>query len=485
MTIRTVKDVDRRCPGGATRVRGRCLPLVKPDGGGSGRITADVAIDSPGKGCGPNRKRRGKGCVSNVPPLPPKIAIPVPVVEPSPPVGGQPPLRTKETQPSRAVPPQIRALVTNRPHRAGEVVVLVAMADAEATTAELERRFKIVAQERHEIALADGAVVRFQVSGDRSLARVLSDLLSDPRVLLAQPNFIFSTSDAGIARIATVQYATSKIRLPEAHALTRGRGVDIAIIDTAIDQTHPEIDGAIRASFDAIGEGAGAAEAHGTAITSIVTSHSNLQGVAPEARVLSVRAFVSEAQGAPKSTTMALVKGIDWAVANKARLFNLSFAGPDDALLARVIAKAARQGSIFVAAAGNGGPDAAPAFPAAYPDVIAVTATDAADRLFAMAGQGPHVAIAAPGVDILSAVPGGSYGMSSGTSLAAAHVSGVIALLLERDASLTLSDVRQLLARTARKLGSGREKFSNRLIDAAAATAAVSTLSSPTKVAAE
>lgn len=354
---------------------------------------------------------------------------------------------------------------------------------------DLERRFSIAAEEQHAIALAGGVLVRFRIVDNRPIELVMAALAGDSRVLLVQPNYAFEASDASVVHVAQPQYAPEKIRIPEAHVLTRGNGVNIAILDTGIDLKHPEIDGSVGETFDSLNEGPIAAEPHGTAITGIVSARSNLRGVAPEARIMSVRAFASDGRGPPKSTSMALVKGIDWALANKARLFNLSFAGPDDPLLARVIQAASEKGAIFVAAAGNGGPQAAPAYPAAYGRVIAVTATDDADRPFAMANQGAHVAIAAPGVDILAPSPGGRYDMSTGTSLAAAHVSGVIALMLERDPSLSLAQVRAILERTARKIGSGDESrmVGAGLVDAAAATSAVSsdhTVDRPTRAAA-
>ena len=108
---------------------------------------------------------------------------------------------------------------------------------------------------------------------------------------------------------------------------------------------------------------------------------------------------------------------------------------------------------MLVAAAGNFGPNSPPQYPAADPNVIAVTATDADDRLFMASNIGNHVAIAAPGVDILLPDPGASYQLRSGTSFAAAHVSGIAALILARKPSLSPDLVRQILMATARDLG--------------------------------
>ncbi len=455
------------CPNGTYRLRGNCVPFVKPTGGDN-----TVTVD-PGRACQNGHKRRGKRCVVVVPPDPPRLVIPADKSTPEIDDSGANGKSPKAAKPVPSAPPAIHILVGDRPHRPRELVVLVATDGAADVVAELTRRHRLVAEERHAIALAGGTLVRFGLADNRPLEDVLAAVARDPRVLLAQPNFTFATSDAGVAPARLLQYAPGKIRVADAHALARGAGVRLAILDTGIDTNHPEIAGIVAATFDALNDGRVAAEAHGTAIAGIIGSRSRLQGVAPEVSILSVRAFAGGGAGAATSTTMALAKGIDWAFAQKARLFNLSFAGPDDPLLARVIDTAARQGSIFIAAAGNGGPQAAPAYPGAYGNVIAVTATDDSDRLFARAALGPHVAIAAPGVDILAAAPGGGYDVSSGTSLAAAHVSGVVALMLQRQPSLTLTQIREVLAQTASKLDTtapGRTGAG--LIDAAAATQA-------------
>jgi subtilisin family serine protease len=146
----------------------------------------------------------------------------------------------------------------------------------------------------------------------------------------------------------------------------------------------------------------------------------------------------------------------------------MSFTGPSDPALGRVLAAARQKGAVLVAAAGNAGPKSSPLWPAADPNVIAVTATDYDDRLFAMANRGSHVAIAAPGVDILVAAPGESYKMESGTSFAAAFVSGVAALLLERKPQSGPDAIKKVLLSTARDLGpKGRDdQFGAGLMDA-------------------
>jgi subtilisin family serine protease len=108
---------------------------------------------------------------------------------------------------------------------------------------------------------------------------------------------------------------------------------------------------------------------------------------------------------------------------------------------------------VLIAAAGNAGPNSPPLYPAADPNVIAVTATDSNDALFTGANRGKHIAVAAPGVDILAPAPDGTYQFTTGTSVAAAEVSGVAALLIERNPLLTPDEVKKILMATARDLG--------------------------------
>ena len=131
----------------------------------------------------------------------------------------------------------------------------------------------------------------------------------------------------------------------------------------------------------------------------------------------------------------------------------MSFAGPADPALSRELAAAKAKGAVLIAATGNFGPKSPPQYPAADPNVIAVSATDADDRMFGASNIGPHVAVAAPGVDILLPSPGNDYRLISGTSFSAAYVSGVAALVLQRAPGLTPDAVRKILEQTAKDLG--------------------------------
>jgi subtilisin family serine protease len=156
-------------------------------------------------------------------------------------------------------------------------------------------------------------------------------------------------------------------------------------------------------------------------------------------------------------------------------VMNLSVGGPQDRLLGRMVDAAAAKGIAVVSAAGNDGPSGRPSYPAAMDNVIAVTAIDAAGRLYPRATQGGFIDLAAPGVDILSTGPGGRTQLFSGTSAATAFASGAVALLLQRS-NLSLPQLRTLLSNTVKDLGrvGPDPEFGDGLLDVCRAVAQAS-----------
>ena len=192
---------------------------------------------------------------------------------------------------------------------------------------------------------------------------------------------------------------------------------------------------------------------HGTEVAGIIASHAALTGVAPQARILAVRAFAKGGgRTAVAGTTYDILAGTEWAVKHKAQVVNMSFAGPPDPDLSREVAEGLRRRVVFIAAVGNEGKAAKPSYPAAYENVIPVTATDRTDAVFKDASRCTTTCVAAPGVDIFAAAPAGAYRYDSGTSMAAAQISGVVALLLDAKPGLDPKAVRDLLVETAKHL---------------------------------
>jgi Subtilase family len=358
---------------------------------------------------------------------------------------------------------------------ANELVVEIdgSLSDAQADA--LARRHGLARLQSQNFPLVGATIGLFRITGRRSIEAASRDLATDSGVHAVQPNFRYSLQDqvAALTEGDPAQYAVTKLRLPEAHTLAHGANVIVAVIDSGIDLKHPEFANSILDSFDAFGSKEGP-HLHGTGVAGAIVAHARLMGSAPAARILAIRAFGMAANGA-ESTSFVILKSLDYAAAHGAQIVNMSFAGPKDALIERGIAAAAAKGMVMVAAAGNAGAKSPPLYPAANSNVIAISATDAQDKLFAASNRGSYVAVAAPGVDIFLPAPDGKYQMTSGTSFSAAYISGVAALLLERNPALKPEELRAILMKTARDLGvPGRDDlFGAGEADAYAAVSAV------------
>jgi hypothetical protein len=384
---------------------------------------------------------------------------------------------TGQNIPRSGVPPAgERRFVPN------EVIVGLASNISQRELDMLAQRHRLAAIERHDIPLVGTTYYRWRITDGANISDVIRALEIDGLVRHAQPNYRFTLAQAPVASLpptapaaldAGAQYASAKLHLGEAHRFATGERVLVAVIDSAIDTSHPEIIDAVADRFDAIAP-MGAANPHGTGMAGAIVARAKLMGVAPNVRLLAIRAFNGEGDKS-EATTLSLITGIDWAVAHGARVINMSFAGPFDPDIARGLAAAKQKGVVLVAAAGNAGPKSPPLYPAADKNVIAVTAIDADNRLLAAANRGKYIAVAAPGVDVLVPAPGRAYQLTTGTSVAAAEVSGIAALLVELKPSITPDEVRKVLQSTAFDLGRKRpdDQFGAGLADAERAVMAL------------
>jgi hypothetical protein len=358
---------------------------------------------------------------------------------------------------------------------AGQIVAEIDGSLSDVQADELARRHRLAHLRSQNFPLIGGTIGLFRITDRRTIEVASREFATEASVRSVQPNFRYVVQEqkAALTEGDPAQYANAKLRLPQAHTLAHGANVTIAVIDSGIDVKHPELANAIADSFDALGSKEGP-HAHGTGIAGAIVSHARLMGSAPEARILAIRAFGAAPNGA-ESTSYVILKGLDYAAAHGAQVVNMSFAGPKDGLIERAIAATVAKGIVMVAAAGNAGPKSPPLYPAANANVIAVTATDAQDRLFAASNRGSHIAISAPGVDIFLPAPDEKYQMTSGTSFSAAYVSGLAALMLERNPALKPGEVHAILMKTARDLGApGRDDlFGAGEADAFAAVSAV------------
>ena len=218
---------------------------------------------------------------------------------------------------------------------------------------------------------------------------------------------------------------------------TCARRVRVGIIDTSFDLTHPALVGHRFNSGIFLAEGtARGHDWHGTAVLSILAGdpRSSTPGLIPDAEFFLASAFGADEKGDAETSTVNLLKALAWLDAFDVRVVNLSFSGPPDELLEAALARMHTKGVVFVAAAGNEGPAAPPGYPAAYPSVIAVTAVSRSLQSYRYANRGTYVDLAAPGVDIWTALPDRKQGYRSGTSFAAPFVTSIIATMLRADA---------------------------------------------------
>lgn len=341
---------------------------------------------------------------------------------------------------------------------------------------ELARRHGLTRVTSENFPLIGATVGLFRITDGRPYETARREVAADASVRSLQPNFRYVLQDQKPA-VPTegdpAQYALTKLRLPEAHKLAHGANVTVAVIDSGIDVRHPELADSIADNFDALGSTEGP-HIHGTGIAGAIVAHAKLMGSAPEARLIAIRAFGGTSGGA-ESSSYIILRSLNYAAEHGAQIVNMSFAGPKDSVIERAIAATAARGLVLIAAAGNAGAKSPPLYPAANPNVIAVSATDRQDKLFAASNRGNYIALAAPGVDIFLPALDGKYQMTSGTSFSAAYVSGIAALLLERNYALKPEALRMTLAKTARDLGSpGRDDlYGDGEADAFAAVMAV------------
>jgi subtilisin family serine protease len=290
-----------------------------------------------------------------------------------------------------------------------------------------------------------------------------------PETATVVPNSVYVSAQAEVTPLAppgspetgpdpyrALQYGLDRSGVERARPLSNGAGVRVAVLDSAPAQGHRDL---ARVRVERFPGGPGEAPAvHGTLVAGLIAATENnafgMAGVAPGVDLLAVPVCTpAGASAADRCLLYDLLRGVDRAWEQEARIVNLSIVGPANPLLERSMARLDELGVLVVASAGNEGSDA-PRFPAAYPSVIGVGAVDREGARYARSNHGVSAELMAPGVEILSAVPGDAFAFGSGTSFAAAHVSGVLGVLL--GAGTQPADARAALFREALDAAEGR-----------------------------
>jgi minor extracellular protease Epr len=245
----------------------------------------------------------------------------------------------------------------------------------------------------------------------------------------------------------------------------------IGVVDTGINADHEALAKARLDIHRLTPDGLDPSRAiHGTAVVSLLVGDpdSRSPGLLPHSNVIAVDAFHNSG-GDERADVFTLTAGMDYLADKDIRVINMSLAGPSNSVLERATASLVARGVIIVAAVGNGGPKAEPAYPAAYPGVIGVTAIDGKGEVYRRAGQGEHVDLAAPGVDVWTAASVKGARPKTGTSFAAPFVTAAVASLLAAEPGLSAAEIATRLAGAALDLGeTGRDSvFGNGLVQAA------------------
>lgn len=273
--------------------------------------------------------------------------------------------------------------------------------------------------------------VVMEVPTGRSLEAVAEKLSHLPGVEWSQTLHQYQTQGAALAYndpLFRAQPSATQWQLGKLHSMATGQGVTIAVVDSRIDAAHPDLRGQVIASEDFVGGGMAGPESHGTEVAGIIAAHADndigIAGVAPGARLMGLRACWERHNQSPLTVcdSLSLAKALTFAIEHRAQIVNLSLTGPQDPLLTRLLNVGLAKGTVFVAAfdakAKDGG------FPASVPGVMAVANES-------LARPRPDVYMA-PGQDVPTTEPGGKWYLVTGNSYAAAHVSGLMALVREK-----------------------------------------------------
>lgn len=257
----------------------------------------------------------------------------------------------------------------------------------------------------------------------------------------------------------TVPIGVQMIKAVPAWGCSRGRGINVAVLDTGIDWNHPDLRPNVRAAVSFVpGQSAMDGNGHGThcaGTIGAVINGAGVVGVAPEASLHGVKVLANNGSG----QYSWIIAGINWAIQNRMHIVSMSLGGGGAPSALEAICNAAfNAGVLVIAAAGNAGPPPAGqptsvGFPGRYRNVVAVSAIDANNVIAPFSSRGPEVEICAPGVQVLSTMPGGGYAQMSGTSMACPHVAGAAAVIWGAHRFATNRQIWDLLGATADNLG--------------------------------
>ncbi len=344
------------------------------------------------------------------------------------------------------VPDQVLATLSGEPK------------DVERAVKKLEKALQLKRLKEVQLSSVSKVLVLFRIKPNGLVPQLVGRLQQQPEVDFVQPNFIYRGSSAQTRDFESSQYGPRMIGADRAARYSTGKGILIALLDSGVDE-HEDLKGKVIERKDFTGERNYRQDVHGTIMAGIISAipHNSLgiNGVAPDASIISIKVS-KQAPGSTETTTdcFAITEELIFAMKMKANIANLSFGAQQrDPFLASRVRAAVKSGMVVVAAAGNSGPQGRPDYPAALDEVIAVSAVDRDKNAYASATVGDHIDLTAPGIGIHSTWPANTFRESEGSSEAAAHVTGVVALMLEKRPNSSPIEIKNLLEKTSTDLG--------------------------------
>lgn len=333
-------------------------------------------------------------------------------------------------------------ILVNLPHTDSE--------ELENVISDMAQEYSLIQVSSWPIAMLGIHCYVFAVKDNVSPGLVVSRLQLDPRVESAQPMYTFEVMATKYDDpYLKLQHGVQSLHVEGAHRYATGKGVNVAVIDSGVDINHLDLHDRIIKNKNFVSKNELQGEIHGTAVTGVIAAKAGNQegivGIAPDVNILALKACWQKKQGNGEAvcSSFTLAKAINFALKEKANVINMSLSGPNDPLLTRLIEKALDLGVVVVAAKND--KNNKYTFPASVPGVIGVSG----DKLSPATRRASGI-LPAPGRDILTTIPKDSYDFLSGSSLAAAHITGIISLLLEQRPELSQQQIQQLLHKAIR-----------------------------------
>lgn len=353
------------------------------------------------------------------------------------------------TEQSSSITNQMSEKLQAEEYISNELLITFKQPPASSEIETLKNMFPIIKVE--ELGIPGFLNVTFQKN--TNLLSMAEKLMQHPNIAIAEPNYEYTSNYTPNETLYKNQWYLKKLNAERGWDTTKGEnGIVVAVLDGGVQVNHPDLKGQIVKPFNAVTKGTTfPPDNHATHVAGIISASLNgtgITGVAPKVKIMPVNVFTGEA-----ANTADIIRGIVYAADHGADIINFSIGGyGDNYPLKSAVNYARSKGVILIASAGNDD-SADPTYPASYPGVLSISATDRFDEATWFTNYGEYIDFSAPGEKIYSTVANNKYMNMDGTSMAAPIVSGTAALMMSKNPLLYENDVRDILAKSAIDLG--------------------------------